>query len=161
MEATDAKPTTTQAYLINIDRIRTNNFPTEVRADITLSSSAASTTPKHCNATVYSSTEVSLPSSSHRLGDISDPRHVYLPFSDQFVEMLIEKGDKVAKNEVLCVIKQMKMDLEVRALYNAVVDLVGQFHEGETVKEGLHVCVLDVTDRNVASVGRSELLAKI
>lgn len=161
-ETKDSEATAVEEYLVKVDRIRTNNFPTEVCANVTLIPSARNLTQRNGIATVQSSMEASVASAAHPMGNISDPRHVCLPFSGQFLQLAVEEGDEVSENDLLCVVKQMKMELEVRAPNDAVVSWVCQVEEGETVKEGMLVCVLDWVDKNAGSqVGKAESLAKL
>jgi biotin carboxyl carrier protein len=75
--------------------------------------------------------------------------HIALPFPGQFVELLVDEGDRVREGEVLCVVRQMKMELEVRAPWAGTVKWVCDVEDGETVNEGLLVCeLLPEDDRN-------------
>jgi acetyl/propionyl-CoA carboxylase alpha subunit len=103
---------TDEEYILRFDRVLNNNFPTQLTADVTFQSSGFS---KAYAMNLTSTTQTSAASSRHRRADPNDKSHVALPFPGQFMEMYVEEGDVVAKSELLCVIRQVKMELEVRA----------------------------------------------
>jgi pyruvate carboxylase len=146
-------------YLLKLDRVRINDFPTGVAADITVTSSTSGT--KKYAATISMSSQTSVMSAAHRVGDPKDATHVCLPFSGQFAEMDVDEGDVVREGDLLCVIKQMKMELEVRAPYDAVVTWVCEVEDGETVNEGLLACTLRRIETSSQEAKRPEVLAKI
>ncbi len=128
-----------EEYLLRIDRVLANDFPSQLTADMTFSSAGSS---KSYAVNFISTTQTSVASSKHRSASPADPTHISLPFPGQFVELLVDEGDEVKENEVLCVVRQMKMELEVRAPYSGVVKWACEVEEGETVNEGLLVCEL-------------------
>lgn len=58
------------------------------------------------------------------------------------MELLVDVGDVLDKGAVVAVVRQMKMELEVRTNKGGVVEWVGEMQEGEDVGEGVLVCVL-------------------
>ena len=132
--------------LLRVDRVLTNNFPNQFTADVSFTTSSATQTYA---MNMTSTTQTSVASSRHRMAAADNPTHISLPFPGQFVELLVDEGDAVKEGEVLCVVKQMKMELEVRAPWNGTVKWVCDVEDGETVKEGLLVCELvPEDDRN-------------
>jgi len=83
------------------------------------------------------STTSSASASGHRLGSPSDPSHVLIPFAGTLVEVLVDEGDVVTKGDVVCVVRQMKMELEVRAPRSGVVGYVMEVEDGGEVSEGM------------------------
>jgi pyruvate carboxylase len=128
-----------EEYLLRVDRVLTNNFPNQFTADVSFTTSSASQTYA---MNMTSTTQTSVASSRHRMAAADNATHISLPFPGQFVELLVEEGDKVQEGEVLCVVRQMKMELEVRAPWNGTVKWVCDVEDGETVNEGLLVCEL-------------------
>lgn len=142
-----------EEYLLKIDRVLMNDFPKQLTADMTFSSASSS---QSYAVNLTSTTQTSVASSRHRAASAEDPAHIGLPFPGQFVELLVDEGDVVKEGEVLCVVRQMKMELEVRAPFPGTVKWACEVEDGETVNEGLLVCELVPSDeknrRRVASV---------
>ena len=128
-----------QEYLLRVDRVLNNNFPLRLTADATFQSFSSS---KSYAMNITSTTQTSVASSRHRRADPTNKTHVALPFPGQFMEMYVEEGDHVTQGELLCVVRQMKMELEVRAPWAGTVKWVCEAEEGEQVNEGLLLCEL-------------------
>ena len=148
MELTEAarandKSAQREEYLLRVDRVLTNNFPNQLTADVTFATSSAAQTYA---MNLTSTTQSSVASSRHRMAAADNATHIALPFPGQFDELLVDEGDKVREGEVLCVIRQMKMELEVRAPWAGTVKWVCDVEDGETVNEGLLVCELQPQD---------------
>jgi acetyl/propionyl-CoA carboxylase alpha subunit len=137
-----------EEYILRFDRILNNNFPMQLTADVTFQSSGSS---KAYALNLTSTTQTSAASSLHRRADPNDKTHVALPFPGQFMEMYVDEGDLVEKGELLCVVRQMKMELEVRAPSAGTVKWVFEAEKGEQVNEGLLLCEL-VLHGNTAAV---------
>ena len=135
-----------EEYILRFDRVLNNNFPLQLTADVTFQSSNQS---KSYALNLTSTTQTSAASSRHRRADPNDNTHVALPFPGQFMEMYVDEGDAVAKGDLLCVVRQMKMELEVRAPWSGIVKWVCEAEEGEQVNEGLLLCEL-VSDGQAA-----------
>lgn len=58
------------------------------------------------------------------------------------MEVLVDEGDVVQKGDVIAVIRQMKMELELRAQKGGRVMWLTEAEDGEDVGEGLLVCEL-------------------
>ncbi|KAH7091514.1 pyruvate carboxylase [Paraphoma chrysanthemicola] len=132
-----------EEFLLRIDRVLMNDFPNQLTADMTFSS-ASSSQPYAVKFT--STTQSSVASSKHRQASAADPTHIALPFPGQFVELLVDEGDFVKEGEVLCVVRQMKMELELRAPWAGTVKWACDVEEMETVNEGLLICELVPAD---------------
>ena len=91
-----------------------------------------------------STTASALVSSSHRRGDVHNPRHIVLPLSGKLIEVLVAAGDQVVENQVVAFVKQMKMELEVRSPRGGRVQWVYQRdEEEEDVAEGMLLVELE------------------
>ena len=66
-----------------------------------------------------------------------------IPFAGTLVEVLVDEGDAVAKGDVVCVVRQMKMELEVRAGRAGVVGFVTEVEDGGEVVEGMLAAVIE------------------
>ncbi|OQU96212.1 Carbamoyl-phosphate synthase L chain, ATP binding domain-containing protein [Cladophialophora immunda] len=136
------RKTTEEEHVIVLDRIMNNDFPNLIAGDVSLLS-GSSEAKKFTASLAISTTGSNLASSHHRKGDPSNPNHVVLPFAGVVVELLAEAGDEVQEGEVLMVVRQMKMELEVRAPAAGVLTWVCDVEEGENVGEGMLVCELE------------------
>jgi pyruvate carboxylase len=131
--------TVSEEYIVRFDRILNNNFQLQLTADVTFQSSSSS---KVYALNLTSTTQTSAASSRHRVADPNNNSHVALPFPGQFMELYVDEGDVVEKSELLCVIRQMKMELEVRAPSAGIIKWVFEAEKGEQVNEGLLLCEL-------------------
>lgn len=133
-----------------ITKLHRNEFPTFLSADITyttpqISSQSYSLTLRSTTASSGSIT------SQHRRGDPSNPSHVINPFPGKIVEIEVEEGDWVDEGEVLCVVQQMKMELEVRTPRRGKIGYVLDAEVGEEVNEG--VLVAEIVEEHKEKMG--------
>lgn len=152
-KSSPSAPAAGEEYLLRLDRILNNNFPLRLAADATFQSFSSS---RSYALNLTSTTQTSVASARHRRADPSNKTHVALPFPGQFMEMHVEPGDRVGRGELLCVVRQMKMELEVRAPWEGTVKWVCEAEEGEQVNEGLLLCEL-VSDGDGNTVVASPL----
>lgn len=132
--------TTPEEHLLIWSRIIENDFPSAVRGEITWTSSSNTSMSKKYTASLLSTQSNALASSRHRMGDTANKGHITLPFPGQLVELLVDVGNEVLKGDLICVVKQMKMELEVLAPFDCTVSWVCDISEGETVNEGTLIC---------------------
>lgn len=135
-----------QTHHISLTRILRNDFPDSLSAEIihtppptSSSSKPPSTQPQtytlHLSSTSTTTSAVTA-SNSHPHGSPNNPTHILLPFAGTLVEVLVDVGDYISAGEVVCVVRQMKMELEVRAHRAGRVEFVIGVEEGEAVGEG-------------------------
>jgi pyruvate carboxylase len=133
--------TAQQPHHLSISRILTNAFPSSLAAEITYTTPSASTS---YTLTLHStSASAASTTSSHRRADPSDPSHISIPFPGKLVEICVDEGDVVKEGDVVCVVQQMKMELEVRSHRSGVVVWVMDVDDGEDVGEGVLVCIVE------------------
>jgi pyruvate carboxylase len=65
-----------------------------------------------------------------------DQKHILAPFAGTLIEVLVDPGDTISKDEPVIVLRQMKMELEIRASRGGVVKWVIEVEEGELIDEG-------------------------
>ncbi|KAJ4349404.1 uncharacterized protein N0V89_008019 [Didymosphaeria variabile] len=130
---------------LRITRVLRNEFPQVLSADILFSSASQGQVPytMHLSSTTASA---SATTSSHRRANPSDASHVGIPFAGKLVEVLVDEGDSVKEGAVLCVVQQMKMELEVRSARSGVVTWVCEAEEGEEVGEGTLAAIVVPSD---------------
>lgn len=147
-----------QEHVLVLDRIMNNDFPNLIAGDVSLTS-GSSEAKKFTASLAISTSGSNLASSHHRKGDSSNPKHIVLPYAGEVVELLVEAGDEVQEGEVLMVVRQMKMELEIRAPTAGVLTWVCDVDEGENVGEGMLVCELEpFKERSLSGEG---LVAKL
>lgn len=129
---------------LQLSRVLRNDFPSSMAAEIEY------TTPSSPSAIPYrvqlsaTNTAASALVSSHRRGDMNNPRHIVLPFSGKLIEVLVSVGDEIAENQVVGFVKQMKMELEVRSSRAGRVKWAYEMEEEEEdVAEGVLLAELE------------------
>lgn len=114
---------TIQSHLL-INRVLRNDFPSSLTAEIEYSSSSpsqksgGSSTSKTAYRMHLAETNAAasaLTSSKHRRGDPANKNHIIFPLSGKLIEVLVASGEKIAPNQVVAFVKQMKMELEIRS----------------------------------------------
>ncbi|CAN9172030.1 unnamed protein product [Alternaria alternata] len=138
---------------LELTRVLRNDFPTSLSAELlfTTPSSASSATPQTTPYTITlssTSASASAATSHHRRGNPSDPSHISIPFPGKLVEVLIDEGDVVKEGDVICVVQQMKMELEVRSPRSGRVTWVTEAEDGEDVAEGMLAAVIETAQEN-------------
>lgn len=125
------------AHLL-LTKLHRNDFPASLTADILLTPPSAPPTSYTLALTSTAASAGSLTSSStHRRGEAGNARHIVFPFPGQLVELLVDVGDYVGKGDVVAVVKQMKMELEIRAGGDGLVGWVFEGEDGDEVGEGV------------------------
>ncbi|KAF2472488.1 uncharacterized protein BDR25DRAFT_333308 [Lindgomyces ingoldianus] len=146
----DQKSTCTQVppHHLELTRVLRNEFPTSLSADIlfTSPSTSSSTQPRTMPYTLTltsTTSSAAAATSHHRRSSPSDPSHVSIPFPGKLVEVLVDEGDVVREGDVVCVVQQMKMELEVRTHRSGRVTWVMGVEDGEEVGEGTLAAVVE------------------
>jgi len=129
---------------LQVTRVLRNEFPSSLTAQITYST--PNITPTSYLMTLASTT-ASFGSisnaASHRRGDPGNANHISNPFAGKLIEFLVEEGDEVTKEETVAVVRQMKMELEIRANRGGRVVWVYEGQEGDEIGEGILLAELD------------------
>jgi biotin carboxyl carrier protein len=137
---------------MQIAKVLRNEFPAQLAADVLY------TTPSSKEAIPYSLILQSTASSAaaataqYRKGNPGDPRHVIIPFPGTLIEVTVDVGDVVKEGDVICVVRQMKMELEVRAPRAGTVSWVLEAEEGEEVSEGVLAAEIESEETRKAGV---------
>jgi pyruvate carboxylase len=135
---------------LHLTKVLRNEFPTSLSATILYT--PPSGTPQPYTIALTSTTvsaELLTSASNHRRGDPSNPNHVIIPFPGQLVDIMVDVGDVIAKNDIVAVVKQMKMELEIRASRAGVVSWVYEGDEGDEVSDG--VLMVEVVEEEGAN----------
>lgn len=147
----DSKPAageTPPPHHLELTRVLRNEFPTSLSAELlfTTPSNGASGTPQSTPYTITltsTSASASAATSHHRRGNPSDPSHISLPFPGKLVEVSVDEGDLVKEGDVICVVQQMKMELEVRSPRSGRVTWITEAEDGEDVAEGTLAAIVE------------------
>ncbi|KAF4554613.1 Pyruvate carboxylase-like protein 1 [Elsinoe fawcettii] len=151
LEPLDKSPEA-QAYHVHLAKLLKNDFPSSLSAEIGITpttSSASSRTQSYRLALQQTSMSASAASSasSRPRADPRNRTHVPIPFAGKLVEVLVDEGDDVNEGETLFVVRQMKMELEVRAHRHGRIKWAMDVEEGEDVGEGWLGAVIEDSER--------------
>jgi pyruvate carboxylase len=130
-----------QDHHLSLTRVLRNDFPTSLSAEITYTTPTQST--PYTLTLTSTSASASATTSRHPRSNASDASHIGTPFPGKLVEVLVDEGDVIKEGDVVCVVQQMKMELEVRSHRSGVVRWVTEAEDGEEVGEGMLVCVVE------------------
>ncbi|KAK7920267.1 hypothetical protein PG985_008289 [Apiospora marii] len=157
-----------QIHHLKLTRVLRNEFPTLLRAEVEYThphtTSTTTTGPQTFLLEAASSTASAgsvLAEAKHRRGDPRDPSHIVAPFPGKLVEVLVDAGDLVQRGHVVCVVQQMKMELEVRAGRAGRVRWVTEAEDAEDIAEGTLVAELELGKDDVGDEGDDGARAKL
>ncbi|KAF2181031.1 hypothetical protein K469DRAFT_671629 [Zopfia rhizophila CBS 207.26] len=133
---------------LELTRVLRNEFPTSLAAEILLTtpSTSSTTQPQTTSYTITlasTSASASAATSHHRRGNPLDPSHINVPFPGKLVEVLVSEGDVVREGDVICVVQQMKMELEVRTHRSGRVTWITEAEDGEEISEGILAAIIE------------------
>jgi pyruvate carboxylase len=139
----EAKPTPSH---LQLTRVLRNEFPTSMTASILYTTPSNEPTPYTLTLVSTTASFGSLSNAAtHRRGDPGNQNHIILPFAGKLMELLVDEGDEVQKGETVAVVRQMKMELEIRASKGGKVVWIYEGEEGDDVGEGVLVAELEGT----------------
>jgi acetyl/propionyl-CoA carboxylase alpha subunit len=130
---------------LQVTRVHRNEFPSSLTASILY------TTPSSKEPIPYTLTLTSTTASfgsltnaaTHRKGNPGNQNHIILPFAGKLMELCVDVGDEIKKGDTVAVVRQMKMELEVRAGKAGRVVWVYEGEEGEDVGEGVLIAEIE------------------
>ncbi|KAF1359226.1 hypothetical protein EJ07DRAFT_178837 [Lizonia empirigonia] len=138
LAARDSKPSQ-PAHHLELTKVLRNDFPTSLSADILFTTTSTSSNPLSTPYTLHlssTSASASASTSAHPRANPSNPTHIPIPFPGKLVEVLVDEGDVVREGDVVCVVQQMKMELEVRSSRAGRVSWVTDVEDGGEVDVG-------------------------
>ena len=142
MSLANSTSTAPEQLVVQISRLLRNDFPSNLIAEVSVSSNdhdADKSSLQDLKIELSQST-FSTNSSSITRGDRSNPAHLACPFSGQLVETLVNEDDNVDTYDAIAVVRQMKMEVEIRAHKPGVVKRLWDIEPGSGVQDGLLVC---------------------
>ena len=129
---------------LQITKVLRNEFPTSLTASIIYTTPSSEPTPYTLTLASTTASFGSISSiATHRRGDLGNQNHIVLPFAGKLMELLVDEGDEIQKGGVVAVVRQMKMELEIRAGRGGKVVWVYEGEEGDDVGEGVLVAELE------------------
>ncbi|KAI3319783.1 carbamoyl-phosphate synthase L chain, ATP binding domain-containing protein [Xylariaceae sp. AK1471] len=140
---------TEETHHIKLTRVVRNEFPSSFRADIEYSH-PRSRKPQAFTLEATSSNASSasiMAAGKHRRGDVNNPLHVVVPFPGKLVELAVEEGDEIRPGQVVCIVQQMKMELEIRASRGGRVKWITDAQDGDDIAEGTLAAELEDTHK--------------
>lgn len=147
-----AKSGKQQQRHLAVTKVLRNEFPSLLSANIVFTNAQSSESPKASSIpyrmTVQSTvTSSQAAASGHKRGDPANPRHIVIPFSGKLIEVLVDEDDIVRKGDVICIVQQMKMELEVRSGIEGRVSWLLEAEDGEEVFEGMLAAEVELSER--------------
>jgi len=145
----DDKSMTSQHHM-KLLKVHRNELPSSLSAEI-LYTTPSTPSPEPMRLTLTSTTASSsslLSAGKHRRGDAGNPAHVVIPFAGRLVDILVDEGDEVRARDAICVVRQMKMELEVRCQRAGRISWMMDIDEGEDVGEGTLACEIEEMPRS-------------
>lgn len=127
---------------LEVSRIMRNEFPQSLSAEMVFTSPTQGPTAYKVDLTATTAS-ASATTSSLRRANLSDESHIGIPFAGKLVEVLIDEGDYVKEGDVICVVQQMKMELEVRSPRSGRITWVLEAEDGDEVAEGTLAAIVD------------------
>ncbi|KAI0449940.1 PycA protein [Xylaria acuta] len=138
-----------ETHHIKLTRVIRNEFPSSFKADIEYSHPSSQQPQAFIleAASSNASSAAIMAAGRHRRGDVNNPRHVVVPFPGKLVELAVDEGDEILPGQVVCIIQQMKMELEIRATRGGRVKWVTDAEDGEDIAEGTLAAELEDSHR--------------
>lgn len=131
-----------QQHHLQITKVLKNDFPSSFAADVKYTIQGLDSKNYRLDMQTTSASGSTL-NSQHPTGNRSNKDHVVLPISGKLVEVLVDVGDQVKKDEAICVIKQMKMEIEIRSHKAGTVTWITEAEDDEDVAEGMLAAVVE------------------
>ena len=76
-------------------------------------------------------------------GPAVDVTKIAVPFSGKLVEVVVDVGDLIGEDDVVCVVQQMKMELEVRSPRSGRITWITPEEDGALLEEGTVVAFIE------------------
>ena len=137
---------TPEQHVVRIERLLRNDFPSSLTAEVFVKSGKDKRGESSLQDFKIELSRSSVPVNiaGVQRGDQSNPSHLICPISGQLIGMLVVEGDPVDAYEVLAIVRQMKMEIEIRAHKAGIVKRLWDIEPGTDVEDGLLVCeILD------------------
>jgi pyruvate carboxylase len=122
---------------LQLTKVLRNEFPAQLAAEVEYTTPSSKESVPYTMTLRSTTSSASATTAQHRKGNPGDPSHVVIPFPGTLIEVMVDVGDIVKEGDVICVIRQMKMELEVRAAKSGTIGWLLEVEDGEEVAEGI------------------------
>lgn len=142
--------------LVSVTSVIRNDFPESLAVKLSTPSNddrgASSDTNRQKSYTIrllkQSETQVNLKGTpGHSRSTREDPSQLICPIAGQVVEFLVDDGSVVAEGDGVIIIKQAKMELEIRSHRSGTVRSLVDLDYGESIAAGTAICSIVPVDR--------------
>lgn len=138
------EPNSSSLIHLQLSRVLRNEFPASMTAQVTYTSPTIAPTSYLMTLASTTASFGSVSSgATHRRGEPGNGNHIITPFPGTLVELLVYEGDEVKQGSVIAVVRQMKMELEIKADKAGTIVWVYEGDEGDEVGEGILIAELD------------------
>lgn len=141
--------------IVSITKVMRNDFPESLAIKMSTATSTSVTKAQDSftlNLSKQSETQQTLITSDETSGLLAreDSPLLISPLSGQLVEVLVDDEDFVNEQDTVAIVRQMKMELDIRAHRSGIVKSVFDIEEGDEVHVGTVIC-------RIVSAGRGKL----
>lgn len=129
--------------VINVTNVIRNDFPNLLALKLSAQSPDGSKADEGYTVRVSKlSNTQEIMHSGPREGDAAstDASLLVCPMAGQLVEILVDDGDSVSEGDAVIIVRQMKMELEVRAHRSGIIDSLFNQEEGKDISAGSVIC---------------------
>lgn len=131
--------------IVSITNVLRNDFPESLAVKMSTIASSSSASKPRSNFTLrlvkHLETQQGLISIDGTSSSMSREESALIsPLSGQLVEVLVDDEDFVSEGDTVAVVRQMKMELEIRAHRSGIVESIFDIEEGDNVSVGMIIC---------------------
>lgn len=129
--------------VVTVTSVIRNDFPTSLALKVSAQSTHGAHKDESYTMRVsrLSDAQGSLHTGRHGVGNKSTDASLLLcPMAGQLVEILVDDGDPVSEGEAVIIVRQMKMELEVRAHRSGNIHSLFDQEEGKDISAGSVIC---------------------
>lgn len=127
--------------VMTVTNIIRNDFPTSLALKLSTQNSAQSDESYTLKVSKLPDNQQAPNAGHRRAGNKStDASLLICPMAGQLVEILVDDGDSVSEGDAVIIVRQMKMELEVRAHRSGNIHSLFDEEEGKDISAGSVIC---------------------
>lgn len=143
----DGLPSGSISSAMSVTSIVRNDFPNSLALELSLTNTHGSSTGQSYTLKVKQPEAHHGPGAGRGRSAPADPASLVCPIAGQLVEILVEDGDHVGERDAIAILRQMKMELEVRAHRSGIVSSLFEHEEGDDIAVGTVICSITPVDK--------------